>query len=277
MTSFLLQVVCVALGAVPAAQQDGAAPQPNKPVEVVAPKDSYPDDPRLDVVIEMLRKGAYEPAVTTTRTVLKERPEIERAQALLGIALNKLKRYEEARAALEAACASKQKFPEQRHAAHFLGWSCFHLGELGCAREAFERHLQAVPGEPDSTFGLGLVALNEDRLDEADALFEKALKGFTEPKPRPMDQARVLTRMADLALRRDDVAKAESLLDRAIKATPMQHETWAKLARVKDRLGKTAEADGARANEQRLLEALGRREPAKPADPPAAPAPERAP
>ena len=74
----------------------------------------------------------------------------------------------------------------------------------------------------------------------------------------------------DLALRRDDVAKAEELLDRAIKASPSQHETWAKVARVKDRLGKTAEADAARANEQRVLDALGRRAPdaAAPANPP---------
>lgn len=268
-----LSVLLLALGA---GSQDGASPQSNKPVEVVATRDSYPDDPRLDVALEMLRQGAFEPAVTTTRTVLKERPDVERAQALLGIALNKLKRYEEARAALETAAASTQRFPEQRHAAHFLGWSCFHLGELERARLAFESHLKAVPDEPDSTFGLALIALNEDRLDESEALFDKALKGFSEPKARPMDQARVLTRMADLALRRDDVAKAESLLDRAIKATPMQHETWAKLARVKDRLGKTSEADGARANEQRLLEALGRKEPvksAKPADTTDAPAP----
>jgi len=265
-----LLLACLAL-APRAVAQEIEPPKPNKPLEVVASEAAYPDDPRLDVAIAMLRQSAFEPAATTARTVAKERPEVERAVAILGIALNKLKRYEDARESLERAMKSTQPFPERKHAAHFLGWSCYHLGDLDAARVAFEAHLKSVPDEPDSTFGLALVALGEDRLDDADALFAKSLQGFTEPKPRPMDQARVLTRMADVALRRDDVAKAEELLDRAIKATPMQHETWAKLARVKDRLGKSAEADAARGNERRLLEALGRRQaesaPATPPDP----------
>jgi predicted Zn-dependent protease len=39
----------------------------------------------------------------------------------------------------------------------------------------------------------------------------------------------------------------------------VQHETWSKLARVRDRLGKTKEADAARANAERILQALGRK------------------
>jgi tetratricopeptide (TPR) repeat protein len=236
------------------------SPPPAAP-PAAAVKAAFPDDPRLDVAITMLRRNAFEAAAVTCRTVLAERSDVDRARAVLGIALNKLKKYEEARGPLELAAASKQPFPEQPHAAHFLGWCCYHLGDLAASAAAFEAHLKSVPDEPDSTFGLGLVALGEDRLDDADRLLAKALKGFTEPKPRAADQSRVLTRMADLALRRDDVAKAEELLDRAIKASPMQHETWAKVARVKDRLGKQAEADAARANERRVLEALGRARP----------------
>jgi len=242
------------------------------PIAPAAGTTSYPDDPRLDAALGMMKRGSFDVAALAASTVLKARPDVDRAQAILGIALNKQKKYEEARVALEKASASTQPFPERRHVAHFLGWCCYHLGDYAAARGAFEAHLKAAPGEPDSTFGLALVALGEDRLDEADTLFAAALKGFSEPTPKPVDQARVLTRMSDLALRRDDVAAAEQLLDRAIKASPSQHETWAKVARVKDRLGKTAEADAARANEQRVLEALGRRAPdAAPAQPGAAP------
>lgn len=232
---------------------DGKPPPP-----VVAVTASYPDDPRLDDALRMMSKGAFEAAATTASTVVRTKPDVDRAQAILGVALNKLKNYEGARAALEKADASKQEFPERKHVPHFLGWCCFHLGDLEAARKAFEEHLRRMPNEPDSTFGLGLVALGEDRLDDADRLFAEALEGFTKPKPRPADQARVLTRMADLALRRDDAPKAEQLLERAIKASAMQHETWSKLARVKDRLGKPQEADAARANVQRILDALGR-------------------
>lgn len=221
----------------------------------------YPDDPRLDQALGMMSKGEFEVAALACRTVLSQKPDVDRAAMILGIALSKSKRYEEARTFLERARDSSQDFPERRHAAHFLGWACYHLGELECARAAFETHLKAVPKEPDSTFGLGLVALSDDRLDDAQRLFDESLAGFTEPRARPADQARVLVRMSDLALRRDDAVLAEQLLERAVKASPTQHEAWAKLARVYDRLDKPQKADASRANEARILEALGRREP----------------
>ena len=266
----LLAALCLASGPQASAPSVPPSAEPAAPGSSSSASVSYPDDPRLDAAIGMMKRGSFDVAALAATTVLKARPDVDRAHAILGIALNKQKKYEEARTELEKATASTQPFPERRHVPHFLGWCCYHLGDFAAARTAFESHLKAVPGEPDSTFGLALVALGEDRLDEAQTLFDAALKGFSAPTPRPVDQARVLTRMSDLALRRDDVAKAEELLDRAIKASPSQHETWAKVARVKDRLGKTAEADAARANEQRVLDALGRRAPdaAAPANPP---------
>ena len=226
------------------------------PIPVVA---TYPDDERLAVALTMLKKSAFDAAAMTANAVLVSKPECDRAALILGIAHTKAKRYQEAKPALIRARDSKQPFPERKHAAHFLGWCCFHLGEMTEAKAAFEAHLALTPNEPDSTFGLGLVAFAEDRLEDADLLYAKALDGFTKPTPKPQDQARVLVRMADLALRRDDVAGAEKLLDSAVKAHALQHETWSKLARVYDRQGKSKEADAARANEQRILEALGRR------------------
>lgn len=244
-------------------RQDGASPgasgasAPATPPEIASPE--YPDDPRLRVALRMLGSGNMDFARMTAATVLAEKPECDRAAAIQGIALNKMKRYEEARPFLDRARRSSQPFPEQRHAAHFLGWCCYHLGQLEEARAAFEQHLAAVPGEPDSTFGLGVIALDEDRLEDAERSLQRALDGFTTPEIRRADQARVLVRMSDLALRRDDVPGAEALLRRAIEASAVQHETWSKLARVCDRLGKQQEADAARANAERILVALGRK------------------
>ena len=264
MASIAATITAVLIVASPGSQVAPPAAPPVTPATA-----NYPDDPRLDLALGMMKKGAFDAAVTTAGTVLRANPSIDRAHAILGIALNKQKKYAEARTELEKAEASGQEFPEHRHVPHFLGWSCYHLGDLEAARRAFTEHLRRVPGEPDSTFGLGLVALGEDNLDEADAQFAKALEGFTKPTPQPTDQARVLTRMSDVALRRGDVGKAEELLERAIKANALQHETWAKLARVKDRLGKQAEADAARANEQRILEKVRRPVvPTTPSNPP---------
>ncbi len=237
--------------------RSGVRSQVVPPAHVATPAVAT-DDARLNIAIRMLKSGDFEVSATTCRTVLKQTPTIDRAAAILGIALTKQKKYEEARPYLLRARDSKQSFAERTHAAHFLGWCCYHLGDLACAKSAFELHLTVALDEPDSMFGLGLVALSEDRLDDADSLLNKALAGFSAPVVQRNDQARVLVRLADLALRREDVAGAEALLERAIAATPTQHEAWAKLARVRDRLGKHDTADVARANERRILQALGR-------------------
>lgn len=245
---------------------------------------AFPDDPRLDAAISMMGRGRFDVAALTARTVLSQRADVDRAAAILGIALQKQKKYEEARPFLERARDSKQPFPEQKHAAHFLGWCCYNLGDLEASRKAFELHAKAVPDEPDTLFGLGLVALGEDRVDDAETLLSKSLEKFSSPpKPDAVGQGRALTRLSDVAMRRGDVAKAEELLERAVKASAVQHETWSKLARVRDRLGKAAEADAARANAARILESMGRKgadeapaaTPATPA--PATPAPTTAP
>lgn len=248
-------VLSLAASTAPASAQVVPASAPPSAVKGA----SYPDDPRLDVALRMLKQGGADACFTTATTVLAERPDCDRAVAIVGITLAKQKRYEEAKAALTRIRDSKQPFPERKHIPHFLGWCLYHLGDLDDSKIAFEQHLLAVPGEPDSTFALGLIAYSQDRLDAADELFAQALEGFTKPTPRATDQSRVLVRMADVALRRDNIALAESILNRAVKASAVQHETWAKLARVYDRQGKSREADAARANEQRILEALGRK------------------
>jgi tetratricopeptide (TPR) repeat protein len=245
--------------------QPPTAPPPDAGSSVAAPpattaRESYPDDPRLASALVMMSRGRFDAAEVTARTVLGQGAEIDRAAAILGIALLKQKKYEEARRYLERARDSKQPFPERRHAPHFLGWCCYHLGDLESSRAAFEQHAKDVPDEPDTQFGLGLVALGEDRLDDAERLLNSSLDGFSAPpKPDAVGQARALTRLSDVAMRRGKVESAEQLLERAVKASAVQHETWSKLARVRDRLGKAKEADAARANAQRILEALGRK------------------
>lgn len=216
------------------------------------PLENFPDDPRLDVVGRMLKSGQYGTAEVACRAVLKERPDIGRAEFLLALAITKQKRYEEAKSHFLAALRSEQKFLERQHGAHFLGWCHYHLGEMAEARSRFEEHLQRVPSEPDSTFGLAVVNIAEDRTEEAAALLDAAFIAFGDAKPR--DQARVLVRQSDLALRRDDAVKAESLLAQAALLAPTFPEVWAKTARVKDRLGKSEQAQIARTNEKTLRE-----------------------
>ena len=258
-----LLTTCAALLAAVAAVGPASAQNAGRPDLKRTAGDARPD-PRLDTAVRVLARGGFREAGEMARVVLEGDGANDRAAVILGIALSKQKRYTEARAWLERARDSTQAFPERRHAAHFLGWCCYHLGDLGAARAAFELHLKAVPDEPDSTFGLGLVALDEDRLDDAEKLLQASLARFralgAAGKPRGADEAKALTRLGDVALRRDDPAAAKRFLEEAVAASPVQHETWSKMARVCDRLGEHAAADAARANAERILEALGRRE-----------------
>ena len=220
----------------------------------VLPLENFPDDPRLDSVGRMLQSGQYGAAELTCMTVLKERAGMGRAEFLLALAITKQKRYEEAKVHFLRSLVTEQKFIERPHTPHFLGWCHYHLGEMDDAQRRFEEHLVAVPNEPDSTFGLAVVAIAQDRTDDASRLLHAAFIAFGKDKPR--DQARVLVRQSDLAMRADDPAKAEELLAQAATLAPTFPEIWAKTARVKDRLGKTAQAEIARENERKTREAL---------------------
>lgn len=220
----------------------------------VLPLDNFPDDPRLDSVGRMLQSGQFGAAELTCMTVLKERAGMGRAEFLLALAITKQKRYEEAKVHFLRSLATEQKFIERPHTPHFLGWCHYHLGEMDDAQRRFEEHLMAVPNEPDSTFGLAVVAIAQDRTDDASRLLHAAFIAFGIDKPR--DQARVLVRQSDLAMRANDATKAEELLAQAATLAPTFPEIWAKTARVKDRLGKTAQAEIARENERKTREAL---------------------
>ena len=66
------------------------------------------------------------------------------------MAVQKQKRYAEARDLLVSAQASGQPFPEARQTDHFLGWANYYLGDLGLAKRHFQAHVGAMPTADDS-------------------------------------------------------------------------------------------------------------------------------
>lgn len=250
----------------------GTADQNRKPPENVVPLVSYPDDPKLAIVQRLLSSGHYEYAKNLITQVLDARPEVGRAEFYLGVALTKMKKYEDARPHLERSLQLRQPFPEAKHAHHFMGWASYHLGELGRARSDFEAHLAEVPDEPDSIFALGLIAFDEDRLDEAEKHFQKAIELQQDPKASRRDLAKAWIRLGDLSMRRDDPAKAEERYMTGLSYFADHYEGWAKLARSRERLGKVKEAESARNEEQRARERVGVKDieapPSAPATPP---------
>lgn len=211
----------------------------------------------------MLRNGRFEQAETALRTIQRDHPADAQTLFLLGLAVQKQKRYSDARALFDQVLALQSTFPEMEHLPYAYGWCAYNLGDLARARTSFEEHLQHVPGEPDSVFALGVIALDEDRLDDAERLLNLAVSmqasAVRAGAPGAMrDTAKAHARLADLHIGRGDVAKGEQALRLALKLHPDHYEAWAKLARVLERTGRAAEASGAREQELAAKVRVGR-------------------
>ncbi len=229
---------------------------------------------RLSVGKRLLSNGNFAGAEAVFRALHQSHPDHPRASFLLGLAIHKQKRYAEARPLLERsdALASSMDgdvvaaiFPEAAHVPHFLGWCTYYLGDLDASARHFDAHIALVPGEFDSQFGRGIVAIDQDDLEAAQQHLHLALQLIDVPgadgqlaMPRPKDRAKVLVRLGDVALRRDQVEEARAQYEEAVTLWPAHHEGWAKLARVLDRLHQPEAAAKAREQQQRVLEQLGR-------------------
>ena len=234
------------------------------PTDAKAVADADEVDPRFMLAKRQLDAGRFPDAEMILRSMLIERPQLVRGEFLLAVAMHKQKRYSEAEPLYDKIIDAKASFPEVNHVFHFLGWCEYYLGRMPEARAAFEEHLRRVKDEPDSIFGLSLVAIEEDRVEEAERLLRRAIE-LQEGNPKAKrDLAKAHTRLGDLLVRRDDVAGAEEEFRRAVTMWPNHYEAWAKLARSLDRQGKSVQAERARVEERAAMERSGRAGPAQP-------------
>ncbi len=236
-------------GTAEAFQGVGAHQDPAPPRIVT---DSFVDHPNVPVIQRLVLSSQFPQAEIVARAALRETPECARVQFLLGVAVQKQKRYAEAREALNAAQASGQQFPEARQVDHFLGWANYYLGDLTLAKRHFQSHVGAVPTADDSWFGLGVVAIEESRLGDAESALQRALDLAGDGLPgRPM-RAKALVRLGDVAVLRDRFVDAVDLYEESISIRPDQQEVWTKLARAYERVDRAADAAAAHDRAQRL-------------------------
>lgn len=242
-----------ASGERPPSAPAASIPAPNTPSVAFVPADQ-----RILIAKSMLRASRFAQAETALRVVLQDHPEDAQTLFLLGLSIHKQKRYAEAMLLFQQALASRRPFPELDHLFYVQGWCAYNLGDLPGARTAFEEHLRRVPGEADSVFGLGVIALDEDRLSDAERLLGQAIAMQAEDAQAGREVAKAHARMADVHLRRDNLAEARQSLRRALELYPDHYEAWAKMARVLERQGLIEEAAAARAEEQAAMIRVGR-------------------
>jgi tetratricopeptide (TPR) repeat protein len=214
------------------------------------------EDPRIRAIRQLLRASRYDEAQMVAEAVLAATPNSAQARFYAGLALHKQKMYARARPLLEYAAEHAGEFPQGPHAIHYVGWCAFYLGDLPAARRAFTEHLNAFPSYDDTHFGLGLVALEEGSLAEAETCFRAALDLIAQQGGLPRERAKNLARLGDVLLAEERTGEAEMAYRQAVALWRDHHEAWAKLARILDRKGSTAEADVARAEQRAALERM---------------------
>ena len=221
-------------------------------------------DARLTDAFRLIKAGRYEQARRAARDYLTGATGTPahpgQGWFILGLSYHRQRLYESARGNFAKAVALE---PDYVTTYFFYGFTLFNLGRLDEAAKAFETYLARGPEDAEAVFGLGLVALEQDRVDDAERSFLRAIAVAQRREVGPLlspglreDLSRYEARQADVHLRRGDLAKAQADLERSVDLWPEHFEPWHKLALVLRRLGDETGADRAQA---RADEAFRRR------------------
>ena len=246
-------LVLAALLAAPGALQVPGTP-PASPVPEAGRK-VPPLDARLNDAFRLIKAGRFAEgrraaeAYVTGATGTPAHP--GQGHFILALSYHRQKLYETARGHFAKAVALEPDYPTTYF---FYGFTLFNLGKLDEAGQAFETYLARGPEDPEAVFGLGLVALEQDRVDDAERSFLRAMALAQRREAGPVlsaglreDLSRYAARLAAVHLRRGDLQKARAELERSVDLWPEHFEPWHKLAQVLRRLGDEAGADRAQA------------------------------
>lgn len=184
------------------------------------------------------------PARVRLRKVIDRDAGDGQARFLFGLSYHREKRYGEAepwfREAMELA-------PDFHLTGYYLAWGEYYRGRPAEAEALWRDVLEVDDAIADAHFGLGLVALEDGRLDEAAARFERAIALGRAGDGNEREVAKALARLSDVRVAEGDPAAARMLLEEAVDLWPDHYEAHFKLARVYARLGLDDRAEAARA------------------------------
>ena len=198
--------------------------------------------PALEVVARALADGRLEEARRLAREHLEAQPRDAQAALLLALALARWENHGAARPWFERALELDPGLDEVHDP---LGYSLFLLGELEAARRAFERAIASDPSSPRPVYRVGLIDLEEGRLDQATARFRRAIELFEELRRRDErlvqgrepELASYHARLGDVHFARDEYQAARAELEIATRLAPENVSAYYTLGLVYRRLG----------------------------------------
>ena len=169
-----------------------------------------PNDPRAKLILAsaLRRRGQPAAALAILSPLAKAYPRAAHTQYELGMTLGALDRATPALAALRQAVALNPKLAEAWRA---LGDRLFAAGDAAGADAAFAAHDRATITDP--ALAPAADALYSGRLEEAEVLLRTHLV-------RRANDAAALRLMADVMIRRERYADAETVVDQAVRLDP---------------------------------------------------------
>ncbi len=215
--------------------------------DLTPPLSEVPGDPRLKVGKELLMAGRLDESLIIFETVLRDRPELARAHFLKGMTLHGRKSHALALQHYLKSEALNQDFAEHELLDYYVAWSAFYAGEAELAQDRVERCLLDNPERADPNFLAGLLAFNDDRLEDAEVSLRLALQyGRLEPEPaRSRELRRAWIRLSDVLARAERREEALEAVTNAIEIQPDFAESWFRKASLLSRLGRESEAQEA--------------------------------
>jgi Tfp pilus assembly protein PilF len=202
---------------------------------------------------ELIRAGEFDAARARLIPIVTAHPRWQRATFLLGLSYHEEQRYGEARPLFARALALDPASDDTTSIAMFYGWTLYYLGEPDAARRQFETVLARRPEDPESHFALGLIDYDADDLAAATRRLEAAI-ALAGARADARAEGKARARLADVYVRRGELARARELLEAAVRLRPDAYEAYHKLATVLERLGDAAGAARARARHREVRE-----------------------
>lgn len=233
--------------------RDAATPSEAKAVESPAPSSSggpHALPAALEEAGRLCAMGRFDEARAMAEAYASEHPEDGRAAFTIGLTYHLAGNHGPAVAPFERAVTLDPAFLPARR---YLGECLFMLGDLDGARAQYEALREAAPEDPEGAYRVGLVDLEEARLDEAEARLREAIGLFdrlarTDPRQfaaRRATVARCHARLADVYFARDEYEAARGELIAATTIEPRNISAFFTLSQVYRRLGRDDLADRA--------------------------------
>ena len=210
------------------------------------------DDGRLEVGRKLLAEGRISEAMMIFDAVVREHPDLARANFYKGLALHERKLHSSALDWYEAAAQSEQDFPERTTLPYYMAWSYYYSGKPAEAQTQINLFLETTDDRADAHFLAGLVAFNDDDLENAEISFRRALELVQDNPEEEREMARAWIRLSDVLMRQEKLGEALEAAKRATDLRPALSEAWFRQYTILMRLGQDEDAEFARARWKEL-------------------------